>query len=95
MEKQKTFRMGLAMAGAVSAGAYTAGVMDYLLEALENWQNAKELGIPGVPKHRLLIEVLSGASAGGMTAILTAAAMPIRIWLSISARPENAICFCS
>ena len=75
MEKQKTFRMGLAMAGAVSAGAYTAGVMDYLLEALENWQNAKELGIPGVPKHRLLIEVLSGASAGGMTAILTAAAI--------------------
>ncbi len=75
MEKQNTFRMGLAMAGAVSAGAYTAGVMDYLLEALENWQKAKELGIPGVPKHQVVIEVLSGASAGGMTAVLTAAAI--------------------
>ena len=75
MEKQNTFRMGLAMAGAVSAGAYTAGVMDYLLEALENWQQAKELGIPGIPRHRVVLEALSGASAGGMTAILTAAAM--------------------
>lgn len=75
MKNQKIFRIGLAMAGAVSAGAYTAGVMDYLLEALENWQKAKELGIPGVPKHRVVIEVLSGASAGGMTAVLTAAAI--------------------
>jgi hypothetical protein len=31
---QDTFYVGLCMAGAVSAGAYTAGVMDYLLEAL-------------------------------------------------------------
>ncbi len=75
MKNEKTFRIGLAMAGAVSAGAYTAGVMDYLLEALENWQRAKELGIPGVPKHQVVIEVLSGASAGGMTAVLTAAAI--------------------
>mgnify|MGYP003342307022 CR=1 FL=1 len=29
------FKIGLVMAGAVSAGAYTAGVLDFLLEALE------------------------------------------------------------
>lgn len=75
MSKQNTFRIGLSMAGAVSAGAYTAGVMDYLLEALENWQKAKELNLPGVPKHNVLIEVLSGASAGGMTAVITSAAI--------------------
>jgi predicted acylesterase/phospholipase RssA len=63
------------MAGAVSAGAYTAGVMDYLLEALENWQKAKELNLPGTPKHQVVIEVLSGASAGGMTAVITAASI--------------------
>ena len=63
------------MAGAVSAGAYTAGVMDYLLEALENWQKAKDLNLPGVPRHNVLVEVLSGASAGGMTAVITAAAV--------------------
>ncbi len=75
MTDQKTFRIGLSMAGAVSAGAYTAGVMDYLLEALENWQKAKDLNLPGVPKHDVLIEVLSGASAGGMTAVITTAAV--------------------
>lgn len=75
MEKQTTFRIGISMAGAISAGAYTAGVMDYLLEALENWQKAKELGLPGIPKHEIRIEVLSGASAGGMTAIMTAASV--------------------
>lgn len=75
MTDQKTFRIGISMAGAVSAGAYTAGVMDYLLEALENWQKAKDLNLPGVPKHDVLIEVFSGASAGGMTAVITTAAV--------------------
>ena len=75
MEKPNTFRLGISMAGAISAGAYTAGVMDYLLEALENWQKAKELGLPGIPKHDILVEVLSGASAGGMTAVITSAAI--------------------
>jgi predicted acylesterase/phospholipase RssA len=75
MENQYTFRIGISMAGAVSAGAYTAGVMDYLLEAMENWQKAKDLGLPGVPKHNVVIEVLTGASAGGMTAVITAAAI--------------------
>lgn len=75
MENLKTFRIGIAMAGAVSAGAYTAGVMDYLLEALENWQRAKELELHGVPVHDVVIEVLTGASAGGMTAIITAASI--------------------
>ena len=75
MENQKTFHIGIAMAGAVSAGAYTAGVMDYLLEALENWQKAKDLDLPGVPRHEVVIDVLSGASAGGMTALITAASI--------------------
>ena len=65
------------MAGAISAGAYTAGVIDYLLESLENWEKAKKLQkdgkISGIPKHNVVIDVLSGASAGGMTAILTSA----------------------
>jgi hypothetical protein len=75
MEKKIAFRIGISMAGAISAGAYTAGVMDYLLEALENWQKAKELDLPGTPKHEIIIEVLSGASAGGMTAVMTAASV--------------------
>lgn len=63
------------MAGAVSAGAYTAGVMDYLIEALQEWQNRKDARVPGTPKHKVVIPVIGGASAGGMTAVITAAAL--------------------
>lgn len=70
---QKSFHIGLCMAGAVSAGAYTAGVMDYLMEALAEWE--KRRGQPGVPTHRVQISVIGGASAGGMTGIITAGAI--------------------
>ena len=35
--QSKTIRLGICMAGAVSAGAYTAGVADYLVETLERF----------------------------------------------------------
>ena len=68
-----TFYIGLCMAGAVSAGAYTAGVMDYLIEALAEWE--KRRGQPGVPTHRVQIPVMGGASAGGMTSVMAASAL--------------------
>jgi hypothetical protein len=33
--------IGLVLAGAVSAGAYTAGVIDFLIEALDAWEGAQ------------------------------------------------------
>lgn len=69
----KKFQLGLCMAGAVSAGSYTAGVMDYLLEALEEWE--KRRGLSGIPSHEVEIPVFGGASAGGMTSIIVAAAI--------------------
>jgi predicted acylesterase/phospholipase RssA len=72
-EKTPTFQVGICMAGAVSAGAYTAGVMDYLLEALTAYEKVR--GLPGMPKHKIEIPVMGGASAGGMTAILAAAGL--------------------
>ncbi len=62
---QKTFEIGLAMAGAVSAGAYSAGVLDFLIEALDQWEQAR--GTPGIPDHRVILKVVSGASAGAIT----------------------------
>ncbi len=69
------------MAGAVSAGAYTAGVLDYLLETLQLWEEAKAknraigVGNPGyddtIPMHEVEIDVMSGASAGGISGTLT------------------------
>lgn len=67
------FYVGLCMAGAVSAGAYTAGVMDYLIEALDAWDAAR--GEDGVPTHRVVIPVIGGASAGGMTGLMTASVL--------------------
>lgn len=123
----KTFHLAITMAGAVSAGAYTAGVVDYLLESLEKWtllkkETVKFFGVfkelenktwaeldilefgaetlprarefkaewkdltdenlektvrrsaklyNAVPKHDVKIEILSGASAGGMTAAIS------------------------
>lgn len=71
----KPFYVGLCMAGAVSAGAYTAGVMDFLLEALLDWEERKIKEEANVPTHRVIIPVIGGASAGGMTGIITAGAL--------------------
>ena len=69
-----TFELGLCMAGAVSAGAYTAGVLDLLIEALDAFaqekQSRRQRGEP--PLHEVTLSVLGGASAGGMCAALAA-----------------------
>jgi hypothetical protein len=67
--------LAVTMAGAVSAGSYTAGVMDYLLEALEAWEQAKKSGDRQIPQHQVRIELLNGTSAGGMTAVVAATAL--------------------
>lgn len=65
-----TFDIALVMAGAISAGAYTAGVIDFLLEALDQWEQARLSDPTHTPQHRVRIRVIAGASAGGMTAAL-------------------------
>lgn len=79
-QDKTTFHLGLTMAGAVSGGAYTAGVMDYLFETLDIWQKAKEgidIGLSQedkklVPTHSVIIDAMGGTSAGGMVTILSA-----------------------
>ncbi len=66
----KPFELGLCLAGAVSAGAYTAGVMDYLFEALDAWEDKKNKADKNIPSHQVLLKVIGGASAGGMTGII-------------------------
>ncbi|MEH6704130.1 MAG: hypothetical protein V7691_04990, partial [Galbibacter orientalis] len=77
----KSFKLCLTMAGAVSAGSFTGGVLDYLIETITLWEEAKatnrKLGVNhpeynhSVPMHNVEIDVLSGASAGGITGTLT------------------------
>ena len=78
-EDFNTFEIGLVLGGAVSAGTYTAGVLDYLFEALEAWEAAKkkEAQLPlsqrKIPPHNVKINVIAGGSAGGMIAAMSAA----------------------
>ncbi|WP_270937535.1 patatin-like phospholipase family protein [Falsiroseomonas oryzae] len=86
-----TFQIGLCMAGAVSAGAYTAGMLDFLIEALDSWEAARARG-ERVPSHRVRLRALSGASAGGMCAAILAALLyrrfpPARAGSDRSANP--------
>ncbi len=78
------FHIALNMAGAVSAGAYTAGVLDFLVEALDEWYEAKESQRAAhgddiqswtIPAHDVRLDVMSGASAGGMCAAIGAVAL--------------------
>lgn len=74
-----TFEIGLVMAGAISAGAYEAGVLDYLFEALDAWEAAKArvrdtAEEKQLPQHRVIIKVVAAASAGSMSAAIMAVA---------------------
>lgn len=60
----QTFELGLVLGGTVSAGTYTAGALDFLLQALEAW-NAHPA------PHQVVIKTAGGASGGAVcTAIL-------------------------
>lgn len=76
MSTNNEFHLGLCLAGAISAGAYTAGVIDYLIEALDNWEYHKKIGNPNnVPQHKVMLSVIGGASAGGMTGMMMGVAL--------------------
>jgi len=65
------FKLAINMPGAISAGAYTAGVLDFLIEAIDVWEAAKAGG-EAVPAHSVSIEAFTGASAGGMCSAIAA-----------------------
>ena len=78
---QNTFEIGLVLGGAVSAGAYSAGVVDFLVEALDAWYAAKsnEAGEDtktwNIPGHDVSIRVIAGASAGAMVGAIMGPAL--------------------
>lgn len=66
-----TYNISICMAGAVSAGAYSAGVMTELLETLRTWTDENNQ-LPFRPPHKVKLVGISGASAGSIQAVLTA-----------------------
>ncbi len=68
-----TLRLGLVLSGTVSAGAWTAGALDALVEALDAWEAAKARG-ENVPRHAVSLEMAGGTSGGAVCAALLARA---------------------
>jgi len=64
------FELGLVLGGTVSAGAYTAGVLDCLVQALDAWQRAKEQHDPEAPPHQVVITTVGGTSGGAINGAL-------------------------
>lgn len=74
------FELGLVMGGTVSAGAYTAGVVDFLIEALDTWeaQKPQHANDPAMPDWKIRLQALSGTSGGGVIAALLGRALSFK-----------------
>jgi hypothetical protein len=71
------YRLAITIAGAVSLGSFEAGVLFEILDALAQHNQAAP------PGQRIYVDVLTGASAGGMTAAITAQTV-LYSWPAIS-----------
>lgn len=69
-----TFELALVLGGTLSAGCYTAGVLDFLVEALDAWQGAKDAGDAEAPTHTVTLKVVAGTSGGGVCGAILARA---------------------
>lgn len=69
--QEEKIHLGLVLAGAVTAGAFTAGVLDYLINTLQLWEEEYSKNPEGTPKPNVVIDVLTGASAGSIAAAVT------------------------
>jgi hypothetical protein len=64
------FEFALVLGGTVSAGAYTAGAVDFLIEALDCLSNAQLQD--RAPKHTVRLKLIAGTSGGGVNAAIAA-----------------------
>ena len=68
-----SFEIALVLGGTVSSGSYTAGVLDFLVEALDSWNKGRAGG--AVPNHTVIVRFLTGTSGGGVNAAIFTRAM--------------------
>lgn len=66
----KKIKLGLCMPGAVTSGAYTAGVINYILETLDLWEKHSKESDTNLPPMYLELSAAGGTSAGGMSTIM-------------------------
>jgi hypothetical protein len=70
---ERTFEFALVLGGTVSAGAYTAGAIDFLIQALDCLANEGD-----APKHKVVLKLIAGTSGGGVNAAIAARALAYR-----------------
>jgi hypothetical protein len=86
------FEIGLVLGGTVSAGAYTAGALDFLFEALDAWTAATRAGGFTGPSHEVRIKVITGTSGGGVCAAIAARALNYKFPpMAISSEPPETV----
>jgi patatin-like phospholipase len=68
-------KIAVVIAGAGSLGSYEAGVLTELWYALDTLNASREALAGGALEGRFVVDVLTGASAGGMTAAMTGRTM--------------------
>ena len=66
----RTFEFALVLGGTVSAGAYTAGALDFLIEALDSWTQLRDANNSAAPRHNVVLRVITGTSGGGVCAAI-------------------------
>ena len=67
------FEFALVLGGTASAGAYTAGAVDFLIEALDCLTKAQDEG--RAPPHKVSLKLIAGTSGGGVNAAVAARAL--------------------
>jgi Patatin-like phospholipase len=67
------FEFALVLGGTVSAGAYTAGTVDFLIEALDCLSKAQQE--KRAPQHKVRLKLIAGTSGGGVNAAIAARAL--------------------
>ena len=77
-QSDNTINIGLVMAGAVSAGAFTGGVVDYLLNSLALWEEKHRENPELIPKPNVKIAAITGASAGSIAAAIAMTSLVTR-----------------
>lgn len=72
------FELGLVLGGTVSSGAYTAGVLDFLIEALDAWTQELKDKPHTTPSWAVRVKAVSGSSGGGVLAAIFSRALAYR-----------------
>ena len=72
--EERKFQIALVLGGTLSAGCYTAGVLDFFVQALDEMERLQADNDPSAPRHKVVLKIISGTSGGGVCGTILAQA---------------------